>query len=185
MTVRPIVVVGNGVLRNKAKKVSRFDDSIRTLVKDMIETMREAPGVGLAAPQIGVPLQVAVVEAEKDEVHVLVNPEIVKRDGEYQPDEGCLSVPGYWAKVKRHERVTVKARDERGKEIRLSGEGLLAQALQHEIDHLNGMLYLDRLDSLDELRRTERTADEVESAAEANQDEGELTPAGRRGDRSG
>src|SRR5436190_23489346 len=121
MTVRPIVVLGNPVLRNKARKVTRFDDSIRRLVKDMIETMRDAPGVGLAAPQIGVPLQVAVIETEQDVVHVLVNPEIVKREGEWEPDEGCLSVPGYWAKVKRSERVTVKARDVRGKEVRLTG----------------------------------------------------------------
>jgi len=158
MTVRPIVVLGNPVLRNKAKKVTRFDDSIRRLVKDMIETMRDAPGVGLAAPQIGVPLQVAVVEAEKDQVHVLVNPEILKLDGEYIPDEGCLSVPGYWGKVRRAEKVTVKAKDAHGKEVRINGaEGLLGQALQHEIDHLNGMLYVDRLDSLDELQRTGRS----------------------------
>jgi len=157
MTVRPIVALGNAVLRRKAKKVSRIDASIRTLVQDMIETMRDAPGVGLAAPQIGVPLQVAVVEAEKDEIHVLVNPEIVTLEGEHILDEGCLSVPGYWGKVKRAEKVTVKARDASGKEIRIVGaEGLLGQALQHEIDHLNGMVYVDRLDSLDDLQRTHR-----------------------------
>jgi peptide deformylase len=159
MTVRPIVALGNAVLRNKARKVSRFDESIRTLVKDMIETMRDAPGVGLAAPQIGVPLQVAVVEAEKDEVYILVNPEIVKTEGEHILDEGCLSVPGYWGRVKRAEKVTVKARDAHGKEIRINAaEGLLGQALQHEIDHLNGMVYVDRLDSLDDLQRTHRSA---------------------------
>jgi peptide deformylase len=159
MTVRPIVALGNAVLRKKARKVSRFDESIRTLVHDMIETMRDAPGVGLAAPQVGVPLQVAVVEAEKDEVYVLVNPEIVKAEGEHVLDEGCLSVPGYWAKVKRAERVTVKARDAFGKEIRITAaEGLLGQALQHEIDHLNGLVYVDRLDSLDDLQRTSRPA---------------------------
>jgi peptide deformylase len=157
MTVRPIVALGNAVLRKKARKVSRFDDSIRALVKDMIETMRDAPGVGLAAPQIGVPLQVAVVEAEPEQVHVLVNPEIVKLEGEQILDEGCLSVPGYWGKVRRAERVTVKARDAHGKEIRITAaEGLLGQALQHEIDHLNGMVYVDRLDSLDDLQRTSR-----------------------------
>lgn len=154
MAVRPIMVLGNPVLRSKAKKVSRFDESIAKLVRDMIDTMRDAPGVGLAAPQIGVPLQVAVVEAEKDQVHVLINPEITKREGEQPLDEGCLSVPGYWAQVSRSERVTVRARDLKGKEIRIQGEGLLGQALQHEIDHLNGMLYLDRLDSLDDLQRS-------------------------------
>src|SRR5436309_13161191 len=111
MTVRPIVALGNPVLRNKARKVTRIDESIRRLVTDMIETMGDAPGVGLAAPQIGVPLQIAVVETEKDQVVVLVNPEILKLDGEYVPDEGCLSVPGYWGKVKRAERVTIKAKD--------------------------------------------------------------------------
>lgn len=159
MTVRPIVVLGNAVLRNKARKVTRFDDSIRRLVADMIETMRDAPGVGLAAPQIGVPLQVAVIEAEKDEVIVLVNPEILKLEGECVPDEGCLSVPGYWAKVKRAERVTIKAKDAHGKDVRINAaEGLLGQALQHEIDHLHGMLYVDRLDSLDDLQRQRRPA---------------------------
>ena len=158
MTVRPIVVLGNPVLRNKARKVTRFDESIRRLVKDMIETMRDAPGVGLAAPQIGVPLQVTVIEAEKDQIHVLVNPEILKLDGEYEPDEGCLSVPGYWGKVKRAERVTVKAKDANGRDVRITmADGLLGQALQHEIDHLQGMLYVDRLDSLDELQRTGRS----------------------------
>jgi peptide deformylase len=157
MAVRPIVALGNPVLRNKARKVSRFDDAIRALVQDMIETMREAPGVGLAAPQIGIPLQVAVVEAEKDEIFVLVNPEIVKSEGEHILDEGCLSVPGFWGKVTRAEKVTVKARDAFGKEVRISdAEGLLGQALQHEIDHLNGTVYVDRLDSLDDLQRTSR-----------------------------
>ena len=175
MTDLPIVALGNGVLRNKARKVSRIDDSIRALVKDMIETMREAPGVGLAAPQIGVPLQVAVVETEKDEVYVLVNPEIVKLEGEHLLDEGCLSVPGYWGKVKRAEKVTVKARDAHGKEVRINAaEGLLGQALQHEIDHLNGMVYVDRLESLDDLQRTHRSArrrsaDEGGEAGEAGE----------------
>src|SRR3712207_3340532 len=159
MAIRPIVVLGNPVLRQKARKVSRIDQSIAKLVEDMIETMRDAPGVGLAAPQIGVPLQVAVIETEPEKVHVIVNPEIVKLEGEHVLDEGCLSVPGYWGQVTRAERVTVKARDLKGKEIRLTGEGLFGQALQHEIDHLNGMVYVDRLDSLDDLRRATRTRD--------------------------
>jgi peptide deformylase len=163
MAVRPIMALGNPVLRSKAKKVSRFDPALKKLVADMIDTMRDAPGVGLAAPQIGVPLQVAVVETEKDQVHVLVNPEVLKLDGEWQPDEGCLSVPGYWAKVKRGANVTVKARDASGKEIRLTGEGLFGQALQHEIDHLNGMLYIDRLDNLDELHRSSPTEERRKS----------------------
>src|SRR3712207_6488890 len=157
MAIRPIVVLGNPVLRQKARKVSRIDQSIAKLVEDMIETMRDAPGVGLAAPQIGVPLQVAVVETEPEQVHVIINPEIVKLDGEHLLDEGCLSVPGYWAQVRRAERVTVKARDLKGKEIRLTGEGLFGQALQHGIDHRSGLVYVDRLDSLDGLKRAHRT----------------------------
>ncbi len=153
MAIRPIVVLGNPVLRQKARKVSRIDQSIAKLVEDMIETMRDAPGVGLAAPQIGVPLQVAVVETEPEQVHVIINPEIVKLDGEHLLDEGCLSVPGYWAQVRRAERVTVKARDLKGKEIRLTGEGLFGQALQHEIDHLNGTLYIDHPGVIDTLHR--------------------------------
>jgi peptide deformylase len=118
-----------------------------------------------------VPLQIAVVEAEKDEVYVIVNPEIVKAEGEHLLDEGCLSVPGYWGKVKRAEKVTVKARDAYGKEVRISGaEGLLGQALQHEIDHLNGKVYVDRLDSLDDLQRTHRR-ERVRSAEEAAESE--------------
>ncbi len=168
MAIRPIVVLGNPVLRQKARRVSRIDQSIAKLVEDMIETMRDAPGVGLAAPQIGVPLQVAVVETEPEQVHVIINPEIVKLDGEHLLDEGCLSVPGYWAQVRRAERVTVKARDLKGKEIRLTGEGLFGQALQHEIDHLNGVVYVDRLDSLDDLKRAHRT--------QRRDDEGEPAP---------
>ncbi|MFN8522021.1 MAG: peptide deformylase [Chloroflexota bacterium] len=154
MAVRPIMVLGNPVLRTRAKKVTRFDTSISKLIEDMIDTMRDAPGVGLAAPQIGVSLQIAVVETEKGTVHTLINPEIIKTEGEVDPDEGCLSVPGYWATVRRFEKVTVKARDARGKEIRLSGDGLFGQALQHEIDHLHGKLYVDHLESLDALRRS-------------------------------
>ncbi len=167
MAVRPIMVLGNPVLRSKAKKVSRFDQSIKKLIQDMIDTMRAAPGVGLAAPQIGIPLQVAVVETEKDQVHVLINPEVVKVEGEWQPDEGCLSVPGHWAKVKRGANVTVKARDVNGKEIRLTGEGLFGQALQHEIDHLNGILYIDHLEPGDELVRVSESHEEVTEEAAA------------------
>jgi peptide deformylase len=171
--IRPILVVGNPVLHQKAKRVSQVDKSIQRLIDDMIETMRAAPGVGLAGPQVGLPLRLAVIEVD-DEVTVIVNPEITKRVGEVELDEGCLSVPGYWGSVKRAEKVTVKAKDRHGKDFRLTAEGLLAQALQHEIDHLDGYLYVDRMDSLDKLRRTEplrkREADAIaaeEAAKEA------------------
>ncbi len=141
-------------MRQKAKRVSQFDRSLQKLIDDMIETMRAAPGVGLAGPQIGVPLRLAVIEVD-DQVTVIVNPEIVKREGLYEPDEGCLSVPGFWGQVKRAEKVTVKAKDRNGRDFRKSADGLLAQAFQHEIDHLDGFLYIDRLDSLDDLKRSE------------------------------
>ncbi|MBI2756664.1 MAG: peptide deformylase [Chloroflexi bacterium] len=169
MAVRPILVVGNPVLRQKARKVSQFDRSIQKLVEDMIETMRAAPGVGLAAPQVGVPLRLAVIEVD-EEVTVIANPEIVKRTGEYEPDEGCLSVPGFWGHVTRAEKVTVKAKDRTGKDFRLNAEGLLAQALQHEIDHLDGMLYIDHPGVVDELKRTEpvRRREAVQEEAAGN-----------------
>lgn len=154
MAVRPILVVGNPVLRQKARRVTQFDRALQQLIEDMIETMRDAPGVGLAAPQIGVPLRVAVTEVDK-KVTVLINPEVVKGKGEYEPEEGCLSVPGYWGNVKRFQSVVVKARDRHGREFRVRGEGLFAQVLQHEIDHLNGRLYIDRIESRDKLHRSE------------------------------
>jgi peptide deformylase len=153
--LRPILVVGNPVLRQKTKKVSQIDKSIHRLVDDMIETMKAAPGVGLAAPQVGVPLRLAVIDVD-DTITVLINPEIIKRSGEVvELDEGCLSVPGFWGRLDRAERVSVKALDRKGKELRIrDAEGLFAQALQHEIDHLDGYLYVDRMATLDSLQRS-------------------------------
>lgn len=170
MVVRPILVVGNPVLRQKARRVSLTDGAFQRLVDDMIETMRAAPGVGLAAPQVGVPLRLAVIEVE-ERVTVLVNPEITRRSAEVDlPDEGCLSVPGYWGRLERHVSVSVRARDRHGKELRIANAaGLFAQALQHEIDHLDGLLYVDRLGPDGELRREEpprkREVDEEEARA--------------------
>ena len=153
--IRPIVVVGHPVLRQKAKRVTQLDRSIQKLIDDMIETMKEAPGVGLAAPQVGVPLRLAVIEVD-EKITVIVNPEIIKSTGEAELDEGCLSVPGFWGRLNRAERVSVKALDRHGKEQRIrDAEGLFAQALQHEIDHLDGYLYVDRMDNLDKLQRSE------------------------------
>ena len=166
--IRPIVVVGHPVLRQKAKRVTQIDRSIQKLIDDMIETMREAPGVGLAAPQVGVPLRLAVIEVD-EKITVIVNPEIIKSTGEAELDEGCLSVPGFWGRLTRAERVSVKALDRHGKEQRIrDAEGLFAQALQHEIDHLDGYLYVDRMHNLDKLQRSEplrkREADARERA---------------------
>jgi peptide deformylase len=151
MAVRNIFVLPDPVLRQKAKKVTKIDKSVQRLIDDMIETMRAAAGIGLAAPQVGVPLKVAVIEIPGDEVIVLVNPEIVKREGERVIGEACLSIPGYQGEIKRSVLVKVKAQDRLGRKIRLKAEELLAQALEHEIDHLNGVLYVDRLDGPDKL----------------------------------
>lgn len=165
MVLRKIRGLDDPIIRKKAKKVGKVDASIRSLIDDLIETMRAAPGVGLAAPQIGVPLRVAVVEVEKS-LYTLVNPEIVRRSKETQADpEGCLSVPGYWAEVTRPIKVRVRALDRNGKRITTTAEGFLARALQHELDHLNGVLYVDQLPSLDLLRRVEEREGEEESAA--------------------
>jgi len=166
MPIRRILTAEEPILRERAKKVSTFDASLHRLLDDMLETMRDAPGVGLAANQVGVPLQVAVIEIE-DTITELVNPQIVKGSGEELDWEGCLSIPGFVAEVTRHEKVTVKARDRQGREFRVKGTELLARALQHEIDHLNGTLYIDYLESLEELVRVGEARDEVEEETAA------------------
>jgi peptide deformylase len=165
LAVLPITVLGDAVLRQRAKRVPQVDGSIQRLVDDMIDTMREANGVGLAAPQVGVPLRVVVIGIPGEEVITLINPEIVKRSGERRVTEGCLSVPGYWAEVTRSLSVTAKGRDLQGRQVRIKAkDDLLAHALEHEIDHINGMLYIDHLESLDELRKTAPEPEEEGSA---------------------
>jgi peptide deformylase len=121
----------------------------------MLETMHSAGGVGLAAPQLGTLLRVIVIGIPGEEDIALINPEVVRRTGERVVDEGCLSIPGYIGQIKRAESVRVKGRDRNGKEIRIKASELLAQALEHEIDHLNGILYIDYLESMDKLRKLE------------------------------
>ncbi len=150
--VREIVVVEDPRLRTKCPRVPRIDDSTRKLIDDMVDTMRDAPGIGLAAPQVGVLLRVIVCEVD-DHLHALVNPEIVRAEGEQVGDEGCLSIPGYVGEVKRFDRVVVKAKNRAGKDVRVRAEGLLARCLQHEIDHIDGILFTDRLTSPDTLRK--------------------------------
>ena len=155
MAITQIRVLPDPVLRRKAKKVRDIDSSIRRLMDDMTDTMRAASGVGLAAPQIGIPLRVIVIEIPDEEVITLLNPEVIKMEGNRLVEEACLSIPGYKGEVKRAVSVKVKGRDPRGKEVRLKGEGLLAQALEHEIDHLDGILYIDHLESRDKLFKLE------------------------------
>jgi len=155
MAILPIRIAPDPILRQKSKRVRSINGSIRKLISDMLETMHSAPGVGLAAPQVGIPLRVIVIGLPEQEDIALINPEIVRRKGERLLNEGCLSVPGYAGEVKRAEAVTVKGRDQNGKEIRIKADELLAQALEHEIDHINGVLYIDRLESIDKLRKIE------------------------------
>jgi len=152
----------NPVLHQKAKKIRHIDNSIQKLIDDMIDTMHHiGEAAGLAAPQVGVSLQVAVIELPGEDIITLVNPEIVKTSGEREVSEGCLSLPGYRGDIKRAETVTVKGRDRHGKQIRLKADELMAQALEHEIDHLNGIVYVDHLESKDQLYRIETSdADE-------------------------
>jgi peptide deformylase len=164
MAIRPILTAEQPLLREKSKKVTRFGDALHRLVDDMLDTMRSAYGLGLAAPQIGVLQRVFVVEMPPEydeddnevapgELYVLVNPEIIKMRGEQELEEGCLSVPGYRGLVKRATNVVIKAQDADGRDVRYRAEGLLAQAFQHELDHLDGVLYLDRLEGPDKLFR--------------------------------
>ena len=155
MAIIPIRVVPDPVLRQKSKRVKAIDGSVQRLIGSMIETMHSASGVGLAAPQVGVPLRVIVIGLPEEENIVLINPEIVRRSGERLVNEGCLSVPGYFGEIKRAQSVRVKGRNLSGKEIRIKAEELMAQALEHEIDHLNGVLYIDHLENIDKLHKIE------------------------------
>jgi peptide deformylase len=161
MAVRPLVQADNSILRQKSKKVKRFGQALQNLIDDMVETMHAVNGLGLAAPQIGVSQQVIVIQLPEDEedpqsgkLYVMCNPEIVRTVGEEEEsEEGCLSVPGFVGDVRRAAVVTVKGLDRHGKKIRIKAEGLLARAFQHEVDHINGVLYIDRVDSPEKIRR--------------------------------
>ncbi len=144
MSVRQLHLLGSPVLRQRAYEVARYDDGVKALVADLYDTMRAAKGVGLAANQIGVARRVAVAAADDQEV-VLVNPVIVETDGEETAEEGCLSIPDIFADVTRALRVVVETTDEHGQRKRVEGTGLFARAIQHEIDHLDGILFLDRI----------------------------------------
>jgi len=177
MAVRDIVTSENPLLREKSKKVTRFTPAVRQLVEDMFDTMDYAGGVGLAAPQIGILQRVFVVgipaeiddegnEISPQEDYVLINPEIIRLQGEEEMVEGCLSVPGYQGLVKRATSVVIKGQDEYGHLVRYGGEGLLAQAFQHELDHLDGVLYFDRIETQDKFWRIPDEEPDVDVAGE-------------------
>lgn len=146
MAIRNVREDGDEILRKRSKEVEKVDDKIRQLLDDMVETMHKYNGVGLAAPQIGILKRLVVIDLYDDKGPIkLVNPEIIKEKGTQEVEEGCLSFPNKFAKVIRPEEVTVKALDENGKQIKISAKGLLAQAISHEIDHLNGILFVDKI----------------------------------------
>jgi peptide deformylase len=143
-------------LRQKARRVTKIDDALQKLIDDMIDTMRAASGVGLAANQVGVLQRIVVIEIpDEEEVLVLINPEITRREGERLVEEGCLSIPGYRGELTRSLKVRARALDRDGNAVRIRADGLLAQALEHETDHINGTLYIDHLESSDKLWKLE------------------------------
>ena len=152
MSVLPIRIMGDPGLREKARPVETFDRSLKRLARDMVETMYAAPGVGLAAPQVGVPRRVIVLDIDHDNpgktVYKLINPVVTHAEGEVVWEEGCLSVVDFTAEVRRSAKVEVVAFNENQKEVKIEAEGLLAVALQHEIDHLDGKLFIDRISRL-------------------------------------
>lgn len=174
MAVRQIAFTGEPVLRQKAQKVRRLDKSTEELIDDMVETMHAANGLGLAANQVGVPQRVIIVEIPKDDeepqsgkLYALINPEITAQSEDLLvTEEGCLSIPYYYGEVTRPEAVVVKARDRKWREVKIKAQGMLARALQHEIDHLNGILFVDRMEDMAKLRYVPgRSEAEVETEA--------------------
>jgi peptide deformylase len=161
-----ILTRDNPRLRIKANRVPKVDDGVRTLMDNMADTMVAANGVGLAATQVGVSLRVIVLKVD-NQLYQLANPELIRASGEQIGYEGCLSVPGYIGEVARAQRVVVRALNRHGKEVRIKGEELLARALQHEIDHLDGVLFVDKLTSIDTLKEVEVGSEEEQAAAVA------------------
>jgi peptide deformylase len=181
MSLRQIRLLGDTVLREKTRKVTRFNDNLTALVDDMVETMRASNGVGLAAPQVGILERVIVVETPEDkdepgsgQLYAVVNPEIVRSSPELADGlEGCLSIPGYVGEVSRHETVTIKAQDPQGRKIRIKAQGFLARAFQHEIDHLSGVLFIDKLTAPDRIWSVQEGKEEQAEV----QNDAELVPA--------
>jgi peptide deformylase len=188
MAVLEILQIGNPILRRRGVKVTRFDDGLARLAEDMIEAMHQANGVGLAAPQVGISTRLIVVEMPDDEDYphpgerwVMCNPEVVKESRETEVcQEGCLSVAGYVGMVERPTAVTIKGQDLSGRKVRVKAEDFLARAFMHEIDHLNGVLYVDRAeqDTVMTVEQYEEMLQETrEESASADKPTGELAPS--------
>ena len=155
MAIVPIYEFPHEVLRRKARKVKKFDDSINRIAEDLVDTMQNAQGVGLAANQIGILKRIIAIQLPEEDPRVYINPEIIEKEGEREVTEACLSVPGYTGIITRSIWVKAKACDREWKNVRIKAEGLLAQALEHEIDHLNGILYMDHLNEHQKLQKIE------------------------------
>ena len=146
MAIRIIRENGDEILRKKAREVEKVDDKIREILNDMVETMHKFNGVGLAGPQIGILKRLIVIDLYDDDGPIkLINPKIIKQEGEQEVEEGCLSFPNQFAKIIRPAKVTIEALDENGQKMRIEAEGLLAQAISHELDHLDGILFIDKI----------------------------------------
>jgi peptide deformylase len=169
MAILDILTFPDPRLRNRAAPVQQVDARIERIVSDMLETMYAAPGIGLAAIQVDIPLRIAVIDVSesKDRPLCLINPEILERDGEEQMDEGCLSVPGFYESVTRAERVRVRALDRSGQPFELDADGLLAVCIQHELDHLDGKLFVDHISALKRLRIRRKLEKERRQSATA------------------
>ena len=163
MTIREIRKFPDPILRRKCRVVRRIDDDVRKLATDMVETLIDADGVGLAANQVGVLKRVIAIHLPEEDPYWLVNPEIVKQQGQREIDEGCLSLPGYVGLVTRSVSITARALDQDGSKWRVSAEELLAQALEHEIDHLNGIMFMDHLLEHERLREVGEEPDDGET----------------------
>ncbi len=150
MALRKIVVEGDEVLRKRSREVRQVDDRIRMILDDMLETMRDYDGVGIAAPQVGILKRIFIVEAEEGDVLEAVNPEILSMEGLVAGEEGCLSVPGYFGTVERPEKVRLRAQDRKGEFYEIEAEGLKAVAICHEYDHLEGVLFTDKASGIRE-----------------------------------
>ncbi len=182
MAIREIRIFPDPILRKKCRTVRRVDDDVRKLAADMVETLTDAEGVGLAANQVGVLKRVIALHLPEEEPYWLVNPEIIRRNGQREVDEGCLSLPGYTGLVSRSVNVTARALDENGSKWRVTAEELLAQALEHEVDHLDGIMFMDHLLEHERLREVGAEPEEGEMHlhdvtynVEAHHDDGDYT----------
>lgn len=172
MAVRQILEIPHPILRQRARKVRRIDKRILQLAYDMVDTMREAGGVGLAANQVGELRRLIVLQIpEEEEARIYFNPEIIRREGTREVEEGCLSYPGYRAIIERSAWIRFGALDHTEKQIKVKADGLLAQAMEHEVDHLNGILYLDHLSDHTKLYRVDEQGESLEDAVDDSEED--------------